>query len=289
MEWEVKHVNSRAFSWLSDIHSLTPYSSIKFMINYNQPSVIEERAISLYICSSALQFFVGKALHTITRPFVLICGDCDEDFPEQCLSTTTLNHLLNNQYLIHIFAQNCRINHDRITRIPIGLDFHTIRNKEQPINQEEILIKIAESSKPFQNRNTRIYSSFHFALNYKSREEAFERLDKNLVFYEPKKVDRYDSWNRQTEYAFVASPRGNGEDCHRTWEALVLGCIPIVKSSPLDPLYDDLPVLIVKDWKDITEDMLKNTIELFSKQDFKMEKLTLDYWKNLINEKLILS
>jgi hypothetical protein len=87
----------------------------------------------------------------------------------------------------------------------------------------------------------------------------------------------------------VASPRGNGEDCHRTWEALVLGCIPIVKSSPLDPLYDDLPVLIVKDWKDITEDMLKNTIELFSKQDFKMEKLTLDYWKNLINEKLILS
>jgi hypothetical protein len=31
---------------------------------------------------------------------------------------------------------------------------------------------------------------------------------------------------------------------------LLLGSIPIVKTSPLDPLYKDLPVVIVKDWNE---------------------------------------
>jgi hypothetical protein len=40
-------------------------------------------------------------------------------------------------------------------------------------------------------------------------------------------IELYEKIN----YAFVASPYGGGPDCHRTWEALILGCIPIVKSS----------------------------------------------------------
>ena len=30
----------------------------------------------------------------------------------------------------------------------------------------------------------------------------------------------------------VISPMGNGLDCHRTWEALYLGVIPLVRGSP---------------------------------------------------------
>jgi hypothetical protein len=46
----------------------------------------------------------------------------------------------------------------------------------------------------------------------------------------------------------VLSARGNGLDCHRTWELLLLGSIVITRTSPLDPLFEDLPVAIVKDW-----------------------------------------
>ena len=46
------------------------------------------------------------------------------------------------------------------------------------------------------------------------------------------------------KYKFILSPPGAGFDCHRTWEALYLGAIPIVKTSSLDPLYKDLPVVI---------------------------------------------
>jgi hypothetical protein len=53
-------------------------------------------------------------------------------------------------------------------------------------------------------------------------------------------------------HAFVASPHGNGLDCHRTWEALALGCIPIVKRSPIDKVFQGLPVWIVGSWKEVT-------------------------------------
>ena len=34
-----------------------------------------------------------------------------------------------------------------------------------------------------------------------------------------------------SSYKFALSPEGNGIDCHRTWECLYLGVIPIVKKS----------------------------------------------------------
>ena len=100
------------------------------------------------------------------------------------------------------------------------------------------------------------------------------------------KIERYNTWKNQVEYTFVASPHGNGLDCHRTWEALCLGCIVIVKKSALDELYHGLPVLIVGEWSDICENLLLETISLFKTLDFQYEKLSLNYWMNKINKVL---
>ena len=283
MEWEVKLVNSRGFSWISDCHSLTPVSSIKLMKNYKPLISSNDKAFTIYVCSSALRDFVNSLLHRINTPFILVCGDCDENFPQQCLSPIAFQELITNKYLVHIFAQNCFVNDPKVTRIPIGLDFHTIRQSINPISQEKTLLGIVSKSKPFTQRIPLIYSNFHFALQYASRKEAYKELDKSLVLYEPKRAERTDSWNKQAQYAFVASPRGNGEDCHRTWEALALGCIPIVKTSPLDPLYNELPVLIVNKWSDVNSKLLQKTIHEFSNQSFNHNKLNLSYWKNLID------
>ncbi|WP_428332116.1 hypothetical protein [Novosphingobium sp.] len=50
-------------------------------------------------------------------------------------------------------------------------------------------------------------------------------------------------------YRFALSARGRGLDCYRTWELLLMKTIVIVKTSPLDALYKNLPVVIVSDWK----------------------------------------
>ena len=116
------------------------------------------------------------------------------------------------------------------------------------------------------------------------RKDALEKVPKDLVFYEPFKATRDVCWKHMIEFAFVISPHGNGLDCHRTWEALCLGCIPIVKTSGLDPLFNDLPVWIVQDWTDVTLENMKQKIEEFRSKTFKYEKLTLAYWKNIITQ-----
>ena len=52
---------------------------------------------------------------------------------------------------------------------------------------------------------------------------------------------------------FVASPRGIGINCFRTWEAMYLGAVPIVRADPLhSAMYDRLPVVQVDSWAEIT-------------------------------------
>ena len=55
---------------------------------------------------------------------------------------------------------------------------------------------------------------------------------------------------------FVLSPPGNGLDCHRTWEALMMGAVPIILSSALDPLFNNIPTIIIDDWSKLTENFL---------------------------------
>ena len=66
-------------------------------------------------------------------------------------------------------------------------------------------------------------------------------------------ISNPECYDQMSKYKFILSPPGAGEDTHRTWEALYVGCIPIVKSSLLNSLYEDLPVVIVDDWDVITK------------------------------------
>ena len=76
-------------------------------------------------------------------------------------------------------------------------------------------------------------------------------------------LDRSDLWKTKRRYVFSISPHGNGLDCYRTWEDLILGCIVIIKTSSLDSLYEGLPVVIVKDWSEITEKTLEYWMTLY--------------------------
>jgi hypothetical protein len=188
------------------------------------------------------------------------------------------------------------LNHYKITRLPIGLDYHTLTQKPLwgPItschDQEKMLIMIKEKSVPFWNRNIKCYGNFQFNIQSKlgyDRNDAFNNINKDLIYYEEKLVSRLITWNKQKDFAFVICPHGGGLDCHRNWEALCLGCIPIVKTSKINNLYKNLPVLIIKDWSDIDSNLLNNTLNDYKKKfennEFNMEKLKLSYWTNLIN------
>jgi hypothetical protein len=92
------------------------------------------------------------------------------------------------------------------------------------------------------------------------------------------KLEQLEFYRHVSTFKFVFSPHGAGLDCYRTYEALYLGCYPIVKTSSLDVLYKDLPVLIVGEWDDISKDLLDETYEEFQAREFDFTKLYRRYW-----------
>jgi hypothetical protein len=81
-----------------------------------------------------------------------------------------------------------------------------------------------------------------------------------------------------SECRFAVSPFGAGYDCcYRTYEILLIGSFPIVKSSQLDGMYADWPVLIVKEWTDVTPHLLKHTYKTFMATSWNLDRLYNSY------------
>jgi hypothetical protein len=253
---------------------------------------------SIYVCSDLIPYFVNIILPKINKHFVLVTGDSDLTVPKEAITPTQTNRLINNPFLSKWFAQNTQMYMcDKIVQMPIGLDYHTISsnpshnwlnkdNKEGhlPRYQEQILLQIRQNMVPFQERINKIY--INFSLNsdrFKQRENALKQIPKELLIKNLNFVKRTQNWKNMTEYTFILSPFGIGHDCHRTWEALCLGCIPILKAPNFKKMFKNLPVLIVNEWTDITQELLDKTIQEFQSQEFNYEKLTLQYWTSQIN------
>ena len=292
-------VCSRGLLKSCTFHSLNPISSCATDYKYLN-HMITSNALhdgnSIYVCSELLPYFVNIILPKINKHFVLVTGDSDITVPIEAITPKQTNILINNPFLCKWFAQNTQMYMcDKIIQLPIGLDYHTISTNPShnwrtngegylPRYQEHILLHIRQNMSPFQDRINKIYINFSLENDrFKQREIALKQIPEELMVKNLNFTKRTQNWKNMTDYAFVLSPFGNGMDCHRTWEALCLGCIPILKAPNFKKMFENLPVLIVNEWTDITQELLNNTIQEFQSQQFNYEKLTIQYWTSQIN------
>uniref|UniRef100_A0A6C0DGV9 Exostosin GT47 domain-containing protein n=1 Tax=viral metagenome TaxID=1070528 RepID=A0A6C0DGV9_9ZZZZ len=282
-------VSSRGIMKSCDVYPSNPVSSTHQCYDYDWVSL--KPGTSVYIISSSLPDFFRKAWSQIKVPIILVSGDCDETMPTDLFDAANLQLFLNDPRLIAWFAQNMVSVHPKLHQIPIGMDYHTLSvntshawgPKQTPLEQESVLnlIRKRADDKP---RLMKAYANFQFSLKTRyaaDRHEALKELNKDLVTYEEKPVARFVTWAKQATHQFVISPHGGGLDCHRTWEALALGCYPIVKTSPMDPLFEGLPVLILEKWSDLRLDKMEMAAKFFSENKMS-EKLNLKFWLNKI-------
>jgi len=297
---ECKYVGSHALYSIANI-------KCRFLSDMDYLPIDDYKDISqnscVYVCPQALPNFVNYILPTIKVQFTLLTNNSDATLPDDY--PTESNIILESPFLKHWFSQNFILEHPKVTRIPIGLDYHSLIPgppkfswlasvpqqhylgiKKSKIDQEKDLVNYMSISKPFWERQIKAYANFQFLMNKGyakvDRVDAFNTIPKDVVFYEPTQTVRNICWGNMIHYAFVISPHGNGLDCHRTWEALALGCIPVVKTSGIDSLFDELPVWIVRDWNEVTLDNIKQVVDEFKMKSFNYEKLTTNYWKSKI-------
>lgn len=84
---------------------------------------------------------------------------------------------------------------------------------------------------------------------------------------------------------FVLCPSGLGFDTYRLWETLLIGSIPIVESNAgFDRTYSNLPVLVVRNFGDVTPQLLRRAYPCFVRHAhlYNYRHLTESYWLDLV-------
>lgn len=179
-----------------------------------------------------------------------------------------------------IFAQNLIGKSDQSQCIPIGLENESWWNNGIAFDYRRL------RRQKTSNRTARILWGFSVANNYQPRKMAVEVLQAHPL------ADRTFGWcsfiyrRILLKYMFVASPEGNGIDCHRTWEAMYLRTVPIVTRSPVTEFFVDigLPMLMVDSWSEINKLTQHDLVEIYREKSiqFKNEALYFEFWKNKI-------
>jgi len=110
-----------------------------------------------------------------------------------------------------------------------------------------------------------------------NRKSILKTLSKNNIHNTL--LDYKSYYSTLPQYKFVISPEGNGVDCHRHYEAIMAGCIPIVEYSDyISEKYGDVPILYTKDYSEINESYLNKAYEIMRSKVYDFSKLFLTYF-----------
>lgn len=215
----------------------------------------------VFVQTDFLEFFFQHIYDNIKNPFILISHNSESSAPGSFVK------YLNESKIKVWFGHNCDYSHPKFIPIPIG-----IANFGQNNSNQWLLEEIAQ--KPNVDRIPKVLVNFNNS-SFGMKHDIFNCLSEKPCVDVLNNEEYLDNLKK---YKFIASPRGKGIDSHRTWEALLMGCIPIISSYEMSSLYSDLNVLVIEDWDEI-EGVLKNYNQ---SNDGSREKLSISFWKNLI-------
>jgi hypothetical protein len=282
-------VSSRGVLHSATNHNQQPRSS---NASIDQDLIEKEYIRSIYVCTDALENFSNEFLNRIQQKFNLVSGDSDIAIDANFVNIESIRRILEYPHLGNWFAQNLNIKNSKIRNLPIGMDYHTMwerpgiwgLTKQSSIAQERSLINVLANSVDTTNRYFTGYCNWQFAMERGNRKECYESIQKEFCYFEQNPVPRLTSWQRQANCMFVVSPEGAGLDCHRTWEAILLGCIPIVKKSIFTEIFDDLPVIQLESWSECSQKNIESLLNDIKDRPFNYSKMLLQYWGSLIND-----
>jgi len=144
---------------------------------------------------------------------------------------------------------------DGETSCTIGMSYQYVNQKDNfyecQIGKHNLLVLCAIKEHTDSNRR---------GSSLINRKNIIKTLEKNNITNI--NIPENEYYKSLPNYKFIISPEGNGIDCHRHYEALMAGCIPIVEDNILiRTKYKDCPMLYTKDYSEITEEYLNKKYE----------------------------
>lgn len=204
-------------------------------------------------------------LKRITQPSVLV-----STFYDLMIQQKTADDLLTNSPIQRWFAVQTMATHPKLTPLPLG-----VKHRMAPILQ---------SAERRTGRDILCYGNFNYLRVGKQpdlvRKAVWDHF--SALPWATMKTPHKDNVSGYVadlgRSHFVLSPPGIGYDCYRTYEAIAMGAIPIVKRQPpITDVCEALPVLLVDDWSEVTPERLQREWETGWRKS--IQTLTLSYWR----------
>jgi hypothetical protein len=156
-------------------------------------------------------------------------------------------------YISKIYATNLEFSDPDVLPIPVGfIDSSSITHAWYKEVYDQRYVK-----------DMLVYLNFSINANKLKRTRCMLAFtDKPWVFnnYNTSRGQYYIDISK-SKYAIA--PEGVSLDSHRIYECIYLDTIPIVRTSKYDYFYDNLPVVIVNEWNDVTEQFLIDNYNKF--------------------------
>lgn len=209
--------------------------------------------LAAYVGTVALPSFVADVLPRVARPFVLVTGMSDPGPAKVLGGADAARALAAHPRLVAWHAEmrdfgcaaapapcdgSCAVC-AKVTALPLGVDLHTLAYKPADRPQWGAAQVVPAQSAAFAaaaaaatHADPRVY--VHFGWFTKERRAVLKLLRGHpaFAFEADRHVPREQLWARMGRHAWVLCLQGGGLDCHRTWEALGLGCGVVCEDLP---------------------------------------------------------
>jgi hypothetical protein len=234
-------------AWRKSSHPFISGDTFREVANHvweNESRKIEPQKLNdgdvIFCESELLKELEESVLINADKKIVLILGNSDQS------NGSNIEPVKRLKCVTFIFAQNLEKRIEGVEVLPIGLEnawrsnYGRVRKYRSGMNHNFPKV-------------SRIMWSFNVANNVASRLSAKNYLTDSKVADFMGDLSAKKHRDALKRYKFVAAPPGNGLDTHRTWEAIYLGCIPIVLRSHMTMRFSELglPVLIVDSFEEV--------------------------------------
>ena len=276
-------------------------------------NTIDELTVGSIVYCDLHNYNSLPVLNSVNVPFILITAMDDDTIPfNNYYQPSNIGYeLLKNKNLVKWYSTNVdnSIKSHKLVGIPIGISFGIPYIVKQNTSEDYMVYKYDINQYDtvdlwFKNKNINIQERLctkgkkllHIKMTVQNscasiypktdkincREKALVDLEKNGfdVSNVKEKLDWHVYMEDLYDYKFCLAFPGHGFDCFRIWECLNMGVIPIILRSNICELYDDLPVLIVNDASEITENFLEIKYNEIcnSIRNYRYNKLYFEYW-----------
>ena len=173
----------------------------------------------------------------------------------------------------------------RVRGLPLGISNYVDEGSGLVFGNVDTMIQVASQPRTIKNLVYANFSVYTYPLSRAPLMElAKSRSWITIGQVEPTTDGRRKFLEDVRNHSFVLCPRGNGVDTHRLWETLYMGSIPIVERSIVHSGWQDLPILFVDSWDEITEERLLQEKIRIESSTWNMDKLRISYWINQIKQ-----